>query len=136
MCVYACGCAPQREAAALRLRTTATAVRLGTRAEGALHGERSYRCAKVVDERSMRDHHVACSKNSDGRLLLCAESFSCSLSEVLFDEANSLLRKQHILGSACPPFFFSRVLYSFWERSSVPPLSGRFSQVRAREGGL
>ena len=44
------------EAAALRLRTTATAVRLGTRAEGALHGERSYRCAKVVDERSMRDH--------------------------------------------------------------------------------
>ena len=55
MCVYACGCAPQREAAALRLRTTATAVRLGTRAEGALHGERSYRCAKVVDERSMRD---------------------------------------------------------------------------------
>ena len=59
-----CGCAPQREAAALRLRTTATALRLGTRAEGALHGARSYRCAKVVDEKSMRDH-VACAKNSD-----------------------------------------------------------------------
>ena len=36
---------------------------------------------------------------------------------------------QHYWGSP-------RVLYGFWERSSVPPLSGRFSQVRAREGGL
>ena len=52
------------------------------------------------------------------------------------DEANILLRNQHILDIGRPTFFFSRVLYSFWERSSVPPLSGRFSQVRAREGGL
>ena len=55
---------------------------------------------------------------------------------VCFDEANSLLRNQHILDIGRPTIFFSRVLYSSLERSSVPPLSGRFSQVRAREGGL
>ena len=40
-----------------------------------------------------------------------------------------------ILDIGRPTFFFPRVLYSSLERSSVPPLSGRFSQVRAREGG-
>jgi len=77
-----CGCAPQREAAweaaALRLRTTATALRLGTRAEGALHGARSYRCAKVVDEKSMRDH-VACAKTRTRDVWVV-----CSLSESFF----------------------------------------------------
>ena len=32
-------------------------------------------------------------------------------------------------------FFISR-LYCFFQRSTVPPLSGRFSQARAGEGGL
>ena len=43
---------------------------------------------------------------------------------------------RHILDVGRPTFFFSCGLYSSLERSSVPPLSGRFSQVRAREGGL
>ena len=43
---------------------------------------------------------------------------------------------RHILDVGRPTFFFSCGLYSSLERSSVPPLSGRFSLVRAREGGL
>ena len=58
----------------MRLRTTATAVRLGTRAEGALHEARAYRCAKVVDEKSI-PNHVACSKTETrGRNAYAAES--------------------------------------------------------------
>ena len=118
----------------MRLRTTATALRLGTRAEGALHGARSYRCAKVVDEKSMRDH-VACAKTRTRDVWVV-----CSLSEsffLRFDEPIlGTIGNRHILDVGRPTFFFSCGLYSSLERSSVPPLSGRFSLVRAREGGL
>ena len=86
--------------------------------------------------------HVACAKNSDTDVWVV-----CSLSEsffLRFDEPilGSICTcafsrgNRHILDVGRPTFFFSCGLYSSLERSSVPPLSGRFSLVRAREGGL
>ena len=76
----------------------------------------------------------ACSPEGLGHRRLCSAAES-------FFSARFWLTKQFSAQKSTswgrlPTFFFSCGLYSFWERSSVPPLSGRFSQVRAREGGL
>ena len=79
--------------------------------------------------------HVACAKNSDTDVWVV-----CSLSESFFlnfdEPILGTIGNRHILDVGRPTFFFSCGLYCFFHRRSVPPLSGRFSLVRAREGGL
>ena len=87
--------------------------------------------------------HVACAKNSDtatsGLFARFPKAFFCVLTNPFWGSICTCAfsrGNRHILDVGRPTFFFSCGLYSSLERSSVPPLSGRFSLVRAREGGL